>query len=374
MRSLLGILLIVISCKPSQSYLMSTQAHLRAVERRDHQKCVSQGIDFGKWNEVSTQLYWRCRYSLAQDKIIDNAINAADIENNAMIKKISSKILKNLKRSKQAILADMEDDIDVFDHSKCLSLGFSLDSGDQIKDREYYQCRKKLVHERNPPSPAITGSYEASILPKKKFDNYLKSAKQNKITNSQVKFTKNMITKYPACQNVNVKSKLFNECIQAQETAMKCIDEISLFKSKKQLDDKVYCQQQAFIQFPDNYEMTKNKSADEIQKILEKQRREEIKRQEKQEEERINRTLQFFQEQGVFYEDMILHDKQNVEDKQKQQEELMKKIQILSLREEFIIKCNEMMEQKLPTYIKEEIKKCEVISDNWGKENLLDFR
>ncbi len=358
--------IILNSCKPSDAYLMKIQSHMRTIERADHQTCISQGIDFGEWNDVSTELYWRCRYNLAQDKIIQDATTASDIRNNAMVKKISKKILKNLKRSRQAILSSIESDIEVFDHSKCLSRGYSLDTNDQSKNQQYYECRKKLIYERVSPAPTVTNSYEASNLPDQEFEQYLEAAKQNRVSKGEVNFASNMVNKYPRCRKVNVKSKFFRQCFEAQDRSIACLDKLVTVKAKKQLDDKIYCQQQSFIQFPDNYSITKNKSAKEIERILQEQREAYVKKLEEEKEASINRTLQFFEE-GHVSQDSLFRDNKNISDEQQKKEELYKKIQILGLREEFITKCNELTEQKLPDYIEEKTKECIAIGENWNK-------
>jgi len=50
-----------------------------------------------------------------------NEIATSAIKNNAIMKRISIKLLENLNRSKQAILSKAEYNIDTLDHSKCIA-------------------------------------------------------------------------------------------------------------------------------------------------------------------------------------------------------------------------------------------------------------
>ena len=371
-----NIFLLIISCKPSDSYLLTSQSHLRNMERKDHQKCVAQGIDFGKWNDVSTELYWRCRYNLIQSKIIHDATRVSDIKNNAMIQKISKKILENLIKSRQTILSEIESDIETFDHSKCLSMGYSLDMNDERKNEAYYQCRKKLVFEREPVAPKITHTYSASILPQPQFDQYMNNIKENKIIKGEVNFASSMINRYPACKNINVKSKFFQQCIDAQEESVQCLNKVQTLKAKKELENRIYCQQQALIQFPDDYSVTQNKSAKEIAKILEEKRQKELEKKKQENEKTLNKTLKFFEE-GYVSKDIRFNnettDQTNARIKEdKRRKELYHKIQILELREEFILQCNDLMQNKIPQYIEEETNRCLAIGIDWHKETDLD--
>jgi hypothetical protein len=370
---LLLISLLIFSCKPSYDYTMNIQSHIRSIEREDHQACISQGIDFGKWNEVITELYWRCRYNLIQDKKIHDATTTSDIKNNAMVKKISIKILKNLKRARQAILADVKNDIEVFDHSKCLARGYNLDNNNPYKNEEYYECRKQLIYFRTSPTPKVTNSYEASTLPQQKFEQYIQNSRRDKVVTNEINFANNMIDNYPACNKINVRSKFFGMCIKAQKESVSCLENMNNTRARKQLDNQIYCQQQSFIQFPDNYSMARNMSQKEVKKMMREQREEQIKRLKEEKEAKVNRTLKFFEEghvsQDVLFRD---HDASNISNDQKKKEELYEKIQILELREEFIMKCNELMHKKLPDYIEDKTKQCLAIGENWS-ENLKDL-
>lgn len=312
------IFITCLSCTPSESYLISAQATTRAIERADHQNCIAQGIDFDEWNDSSTEIYWRCRYKLIQNKIIQDAITVEDIQNNIMIKKISEKILANLKKSSQEILYNIEDD------------------------------------------------YETVALSNKQ----LTQTHQNYVRKSEIDFVNNMMKKYPTCRNVNVKSKLFKECSDAQEESAICLSKINDLGIKKELDDKIYCQQQAFIQFPDNYSITSSKSATEIERLLKKEREERIQRLREEKEKQVNRTKAFF-EKGFISQDTLFNSEEATiaKTEKMKKEEIRDKMQILDLREEFIEKCTSLMQQKFPNYLGEETRKCNDIGKDWDKRD-----
>ncbi|MDA9231315.1 hypothetical protein N9O56_01960 [Rickettsiales bacterium] len=361
------------SCTPSESYLMSIKSNLRMVERKDHQSCISKGVELEEWGDVATELYWRCRYILSQDRFINNATSVPDIRNNSMVKKISSKILSNLQRARQAVLSKIEEDIEVFDHSKCISRGFDLDSDDQNINNGYYQCRKKLIYERQPPAPAITNSYEASMNNnQKQFNQYLQNIKSNALPNGSINLALNNVGKYPNCRNVNVNSMLFWDCVDAQEDSKLCLSHIDDVTAKKQLGDKVYCQKQAEVQFPDNYMIAKNKSAKEIERNMRKKQLDIARKEQEVNRKQINQTMQFFESGNVSKDIAIAAN--NVKQSQSAKDELLNKVQILQLREEFINKCNNMMDQKLPNYIKEQTEKCLMVGKDWRKNISYDYR
>ena len=349
---------------------MEMQTNIKDIERHDHQLCVSQGVNFEKWTDVSAEIYWRCRYNLIQDKMINNPVSPSDIENSAMITELSDKILKNLQKARKAILIGMEDDPEDSDHLKCLEMGYILDPKDQDKNEAYYECRKQLIVNRSAPPPGIVDGYQKSpsLTSENKMQQHVaKIAQYEMPPSNEVEFTINRINQYPNCININVKSKLFDKCVVAQKESLFCLDNIRTVNAKKQLDDKIYCQRQSLLQFPDNYTLTRNKSAKEIEEILKKEREDEIAEAKANQERKLNRTQKFFGE-GYASQDRIFSDEsdtKNVKEKQNEREKMFNKIQILELREEFIIKCNQLLAKKLPDTIEMERRKCIGMGENW---------
>lgn len=348
------------------------QTNLKDIERYDHQLCLTQDIDFEKWTDVSAEIYWRCRYNLMQDKMVNNQMNPADVENNAKMAEINDNILKNLQKARKAVLVGIEDNPEQTDHLKCNKMGFVLDPKNQNMNEAYYQCRKNLITDRSPPPPGITSDVSnfqptASMNSANKTMPGVKIAQHPLPPSPEVDFTINRMKQYPNCMNLNVKSKIFDKCVAAQKESLFCLENIRTVNAKKQLDDKIYCQRQSLLQFPDNYTLTRNKSAKEIEDMLKKEREDEIAEERAKQERELTRTRKFFGE-SYASQDKIFSDEsdaKNIKQRQSEREIMFNKIQILELREEFIVKCNQMLEQKLPDIIQMERRKCLDMGKNW---------
>ncbi len=145
-----------------------------------------------------------------------------------------------------------------------------------------------------------------------------------------------------------------------------------ILRQKKQLDDKIYCQKQSEVQFPDNYMIAKNKSAEEIERKMRQKQLDITQKEQEANRMQINQTRQFF-ESGNVSKDIAIATN-NIQQSQSSKEELLKKVQILQLREEFINKCNNLMDQKLPNYVKDQTEKCLMIGKEWRKNISYDYR
>lgn len=350
----------ILSCNNSESYLLTYQSKLRIIERKDHQKCVSQGLDYGDWDEIITEMYWRCRYNLVTARKINDAISADAIRNNAAIDRISEEILKNLNRAKYSSLATIEDDIELSDHNKCESKGYGL--GSNGLDDNYYRCRQNLIVARIPPAPKITNSFEMTALPPKRAEEYMAIADLGR-TNLEANFIANLIQKYPNCVGLNTQSNDFKKCSAATDESQICLANVHSLQIKKELQDKIYCQKQAFVQFPDNYALAKEKSASEIEKL-------KLAQADKYSEEsnqENNIILQYLEsDKNIENIGRYVEDAGNEEEQSK--EKLYSRIELLKLRERFVYQCNKKMEDKLPYFAKESSQDCLNIATNWDKE------
>ena len=353
------LVLPLFSCSNSDSYLFDQQSKLGIIERQDHQKCVSQGLDYGDWDEIITELYWRCRYELINARRVSNIVDVFS-KNNAVVEQMSDEVLKNLSRAKYSVLAKMEDDIELLDHEKCTKIGYKLGIVDL--DDDYYICRKDLILARIPPAPRITNTFAASALPKDKSKQYIAIANETINSNKEAGLIMEMMQKYPSCAGLNTKSNDFKKCSAASDESTKCLANIGSIRVKKDLQDKIYCQKQTFIQFPDNYALAKDKSASEIEKL----KLEDKKKTDKEVKEEINTTLMYLQgERDLKNIGRYVDDGNNQEEKSK--DKLYSRVELLRLRESFNYQCNKKMEDKLPEFIEQSSQSCLDIAKNWDK-------
>ncbi|MFT6332457.1 MAG: hypothetical protein ACJAW3_000794 [Lentimonas sp.] len=337
------------SCSPSQSFLLEYQSELRITEREDHAICLSQGINNGLWDEVTTEMYWRCRQKLVSDRKIKYPFTYSKFKHNKIINKISEEMIKNLNRAKSSAIAKIEEKIDLKDHDKCESLGNYLEKGKS--NDNYYICRKNLVLDRIPPSPKLTHSYEAAAMPEYRSAEYLRISTGIKEGSREAVETANLMLRYQYCVGINIKSDDFKKCSAAAERSKQCLSQIQAVTLKKDLGDKIYCQKQAFIQFPDNYALAKDKSSQEIKEI-----------EEWANKKRVNSAL------------LYLEGKREMED---ENDKIVKndygksynKIDLLKLREHFIFQCVKKMTEKLPEFAKKNSENCLSIAKNWANKN-----
>ncbi len=350
----------LLSCNNSESYLLTYQSKLRIIERQDHQKCVSQGLDYGDWDEIITEMYWRCRYNLVIARKVADATSAEAIRNNAAVDRISEEIFKNLSRAKYSALAKIEDDIELYDHRKCESKGYGLGIG-EVND-SYYHCRQNLILGRIPPAPKVTNAFEMAALPPQRAAEYMSIADASR-ANQEANLITEAIQKYPNCLGLNVQSDDFKKCSAATDESQRCLQDVYSLQVKKDLQDKIYCQKQAFVQFPDNYALAKEKSANEIEKL-------KLAQKTKDDEElnqETNATLLYLEsDKNIENIGRYVEDAGNKEEQSKAK--LHGRIELLKLRERFIYQCNKKMEDKLPEFTRRSSQDCFNIATNWDKE------
>jgi hypothetical protein len=305
-------------------------------------------------------MYWRCRYNLVSARRINDATSAQDIRNNAAVDRISEEMLKNLNRAKYSVLVKIEDDIELSDHKKCEAQGYNLGAVGFGSDDAYYRCRQNLILSRIPPAPKVTNSFEMTALPKQKSVEYMAIADISR-TNKEANDVANLIQKYPNCLGLNVQSEDFKRCSAAANESERCLANVNFLQVKKELQDKIYCQNQAYIQFPDNYALAKEKSAKEISKL-------KLAQKDKDNIGEENIALQYLESDidtkniGRYVEDIANKEEQS-------KDKLYSRIELIKLRERFIYQCNKKMEDKLPDFNQKSSQDCLDIAKNWDKES-----
>ena len=267
-------------------------------------------------------------------KIFD-AITPETIKHNNSIDEIAEDFLDNLSRAKYSPPANIDDKIELSDHNRCIASGYRIEIG-KLND-DYYRCRQDLILAHLPPS-----------------------AQNNQDFNQEISQVIAITDKYPNCSNLNINSADFKKCAQATDESRQCIGNIYSLKIKKELEDKIYCQQQSFIQFPDNYALAKDKSVKEIEKLMIAKKKEEENKLNK----KVNATLEYLKGNQSIATNLGRYS-QNDEEKQSK-DELYDRIELLKLRESFIYQCNQNMENKLPYFVDQSFKHCLDIALNWS--------
>ena len=329
---------------------------IHQIKRQDSAICRSQGFQINNSNSRETEIYWKCRLNLIQDRIIEDSItNDKAIRYNNMIEKIQKEIIENLNKAKEETLGQLDDDFNINDHNKCLIAGYTNKSNNPRKVNDYYRCRENLILSRNPTDPRIVDTFKFKtqksqniLQDKEKFEKYItRLFQKNSRGDQDAKNLIKAIAQYPQCANENYRTEKFKLCIRAQEKAEECVNKIEEQKIIKQLNDRIFCQKQAYVQFPDEL------AIDDIEKIK------------NQEKLRKNNLL-------LGYLDPKLElEKQQVEQQKEQiiqnNAKIYTKLELLRIRESFIEKCNQLMVKKINNYIDSLSKNCTLVSNSWQK-------
>jgi len=330
-------LFFLLSCNDSRVRLFTHQPQ-KIIEADDHPRCVSQSIDSKNQDKIIAETYWLCRYNLVVDRKIFGTADQATIKHNSEVEKISAEFLNNLSRAKYAPSATIDDKIELSDHNRCLASGYNLAIG-QSNDN-YYRCRQDLIIAHLPPI-----------------------AQGNKDFNQEISQIIATTDKYPDCVNLNINSMDFKRCVQAADESRECIGNIYSVNIKQELQNKIYCQTQSFIQFPDNYGLAKNKSTKEIEKLmLAKKKAKEDKFNKKP-----NTTLEYLEGNQNITAHIGRYSPDNSDKEEQLKGELYGRIELLKLRESFIYQCDKNMDNKLPNFVDRSLKYCLDIAKNWDK-------
>lgn len=360
LKNILIFIFFLASCANPELGPPISEEGLRAIEQEDHQKCVAKGLNYGAKDAVVAELYWRCRYSVLMDRKMSGFFNSKVIRYNAAIDKMGEEILKNVSSAKYHVLEKIDDDVQLDDHEKCVSNGYD-DSFEKNKDG-YYRCRQNLVALRLSKIPQATNIYESAVLPEDTKET-LKIVIDSRHTNKEATRVAELMQKYPNCIGLNVDSEEFKKCSDAAERSKVCIGTINSKQIKKELNDKIYCQEQAFIQFPDNYALAKDKSSSEIEKLEAEAKK--IKDQETKDE--INATLLYLEGTRSIDQNIGREVPNPRDGEEKAKEKLYNRVELLKLREHFIYRCNQKMEEKLPDFAQKLTEECMDIARDWDK-------
>ena len=353
--TLLLIAALLSSC--SRQNLLIDQSKIRLIERQDHQTCVERGVDIGDWDEMITELYWQCRYNFVMMRKMHNSTTAEAIKNNALIDKMAKDILQKINRAKYSVLAKIDDHIDLRDHEICIA---DVDLIGSQSNTKYYECRQNLVLKRTAPAPKITHIPETTIMDKKRATEYLAFAKSAKINTPLMTDAVNKYQDYPECSWLKNSKIDFDQCQIDVRNARDCLSGIEQRAALKNLENKFYCQDQSYAQFPDDYDLSKDKSKETIAKM---KAQEFAKKQQREKEEKIkNLKWRYVAQQDNIEIDVTNTpnlDKETAKTASKKPKKTYSIIDIINLRENFIRKCTEIANETIPQFVAREREKCQ---------------
>lgn len=229
-------------------YILSHLSHIQTLEKQDHAFCVDLKLDYDKTDNLKSALYWRCRLSMAKFRLYPNPHDEAMQRHNLEINDLLTKISLRLAQTPESVLMHQNKMMDERDHNQCLVMGFTLETQDQTKVDDYFACRKALLTERQLVPPYgnkqylkyPNSSYNIGFVIDRRIDAEI--ARYNAAKE-----------KYPTCVKYHLKGLDFKKCTASQDASRQCFSEIERKRFKKEGEEKIICQKEAYMRFPDEF-------------------------------------------------------------------------------------------------------------------------
>lgn len=345
---------ILSSCTKKETFnpfLVSHLPHIQFLEKQDHSFCVSLKINFDKRDDLNSDLYWRCRLSLAKYRLSNDSFSPRASQHNLEITDLIAKISLKLADTPESILTRENKKMDERHHQQCLTTGYEIATEDQAKIDDYFACRRALIDEQQ-LFPAFGN------LDYLKYRNYsydIGFAIDQRVDKDIAQF-KEAEKKYPTCIRFDLHNVNFKKCTTAQDKSRACFAKIPKQKFRKEWEKKIICQRKAYVRFPDAFlkvdeekkarieRMTHNSnfynnnsleslglSASEFSAELEYQEEEEVEE----------------------IKEMGINNKNNLYDK----------FELTRLRRDYIFGCQKQADSKVQEYLKDLQKNCNHLAD-----------
>lgn len=361
-KTIFLILFTLISCKLDRDYLdNSRNEKLQNIETKDHQYCISLGLDFGN-DPLKSEIYLRCRIILANHKLISEAITPEAIRHNQDIRNFIASLIEKFNEAYEKVNDFRNDFINNNEHKICEGMGFDINSLDQNNVEKYMTCRRRLIREWNMKPP-----FKKTEYLNRPADTYNTPLVINKHIDAETEALAKAKEKYPICaMNLNIKSDEFKKCMQDFDNQIICYSNAKKSRFTKEMEERAMCQRKLYIRFPDS--------------MIKKTDRE------KEQEEITNiKILADFYNNNNFYSigiDKDLLEKFKAEDKKKPdtktkeettkkdfntKDQLYTKVEITSLRQRFIKGCNDDANPKIEYYFSQLNQGCRASTLKWEK-------
>lgn len=215
------------------------------IKREDHEFCISLGLDFEE-NPILSEIYYRCRIMLADHKIIIDATSTEAIRHNILIKNLIIELNENLDRSIENLNNFKNIFIDKSDHNKCLNSGYSSTILDQEKIEQYLNCRKKLIQDFQ-----IIPPFRKTKYLRRPQDSFNSSLVINLREDQEIKLFNIAKESYPICTSkFNIKTPIFKKCSEDFDKQNLCYDDAKKIRFSKEMEERQYCQQKLYVNFP----------------------------------------------------------------------------------------------------------------------------
>jgi hypothetical protein len=340
--------LLIFSCqKPKpitiEPFILSSLPNIQAIERQDNNFCSSLNISFNKDDQVKNMLYWRCRLTMAKNHLSTDKLSPQADQNNLEISNLIAKISLKISQDPQSILLHENQKMNNRQHKKCLELGYQNEVNDQTKIDDYFLCRKALIDEQQ---ESLSFGSDYSKYPNNSYNIGFVIDEYIDAENSKYRQKK---AQYPACVKFNLYGSNFQNCVAAQDNSRQCFTKIEKQKFKKEWEEKIFCQKQSYVNFPNEF-LKENETK-------------------KAELEKVNNNSDFYNKYS--FSALGLNVNQfggKAEEADLPQEDLMKKInsknhlyskfELTRLRKQYISACQKEADLRIEKYVSELEKSC----------------
>jgi hypothetical protein len=345
--------LLASSCqKPVEPYYILSQIQdIKYLEKQDHQLCVSLKLNIDGKENFKSAYYWRCRLSFAKYRLATGQLTPMQSKRNLEISDLITKISLKISETSESFLTRETKKIDNLHHNQCLNLGFSFETEDQSKIDEYFFCRKALIEEQQVPP---FGNQDYKNYPNHEYN--LSFAVDQRLEDS-IKLYREKQDQYPTCVKYNIHSINFTRCVQGEDKSRLCASEIDRKRFKKEWEEKIICQKQAYTRFSDDL---LKKNDDELADNSRKTKNSDFYNKNSFAAIGVDGTLFASQEQ------MDEINKQKDEEKKKSEAkktnskaELYNKFELTKLRQKHIFACQKNSNKKIDKFADELKKSCE---------------
>lgn len=230
-------------------FILSKTPHIQNLEQSDHIQCFKLKDEFNQNNNETDKIYWLCRKSLMQSRLIKNNSSPDAQSHNNEIHGVLSKILFKIADAPHLSLLKENNHLDDRQHKECLDYGFNNETEDQTKIDKYFLCRKILMEKHKLIPPYGVKEYEKY----QKNSSYNLGFIINRRIDKEIEKFEEAKKKYPTCVKFNLYSENFDRCVKSQNAARACFAQIPEQKFQKESDEKIICQKKAYLRFPDSF-------------------------------------------------------------------------------------------------------------------------
>lgn len=261
-------LLVVILCMSAaciqqpNPFTLSHIPNVQIFEAQDHTFCTSLKLDFDKTDNLRSSLYWRCRMSMAKYRLYPSNSNPDYVRSNLEINDLITLISLKIADTPEGMLRRANKKMDNRQHKQCLVMGFEILTDDQAKVDEYFGCRRALIEDQQLVPPF--GNKEYFKYPN---SSYNVGFAIDRRVDEEIKRYKAAKEKYPTCIKFSLNRIDFKNCSEAQDKARQCVSEIEKKRFKREVEEKTYCQKQAYMKFPNEFLKEEDRQKADIERM-----------------------------------------------------------------------------------------------------------